>query len=514
MKSVILIYPKTGLDIPGVWMYLPLSIMSAASLLSENGYRVELLDQRMEPDWEQRLSAALEESPLFVGISSMTGAQIGHGLEVAGYVRGRSGAPIVWGGVHPTLLPEQTAAHPLVDIVVRGDGELTALDLADTLAAGGGPGDDTGGGGPGDDAGRNGPGDDTGGGGPGDCANRGGLDAVPGITFELNGRVTSTPDRPPADLDSLPDLPHGLVDVPAYLRLENAIPYYSSRGCPYKCAFCCNFALSGSSWRARSAGLVVKEIEILYEKYGFDALMIQDENFLTDTARAEEIARGIDGRFRWYVQSRIDDVLRIDFKKLRRWGLDEIQIGIESGSPGILKLIRKGITVGKVIECNRELARTGITATYNFLVGIPTETVEDIHASMNLALQLRRENPNAEIASFYTYAPYPGTELYDVAVNEGFEPPGSLEGWSRISRHHTATPWVVERAGILKTLTTTSKFIDGRRFQRLFPKRRLAGLAMSAMARLYRRRWERHALEETVDTWMLGKLLERRISIG
>lgn len=478
MNSVVFIYPKTGLDIPGVWMYLPLSILSASSVLDAEGFRVDLIDQRMEPDWENRLAGAIARNPLFVGISSMTGAQIGHGLGIARFARERSGVPIVWGGVHPTLLPEQTAAHPFVDIVVRGDGELTALELAETLARGGG------------------------------------LVEVAGITYEENGRMKSTPDRPPVDLDSMPPLPHDLIDVPSYLRHENSIPFYSSRGCPHRCAFCCNFALTGSSWRARSAALAVEEIDALFERYKFDALMIQDENFLTDPARAEEIARGIDSRFNWYIQSRIDDVRRSDFRKLHKLGLSEMQIGIESGSPRILKLIRKGIKVGDVLECNRELAGAGITATYNFLAGIPTETIDDIHASMDLALRLREENPNAEIASFYTYAPYPGAELYELALREGFKPPESLEGWSGISRHHTATPWVAERAGIMKTLTITSKFVDGRRFRRLFPKRRAAGLAMSAMSRLYRKRWARHSLAETLDTRILAKLLERKIEIG
>ena len=474
---VVLLYPRTGMDVAGVRMYLPLGLLATASVLQQRGVRVQLIDQRKDPHWQRTLRTALERSPLYVGVSAMTGAQIAHGLAASRVVRQCGDTPIVWGGIHASLLPDQTAADPDVDIVVRGPGELAAVDLASALEQGRA------------------------------------LAEVEGITWQERGQVRRTDDRPFPDLDALPHLPLDRVDMGAYLDPDRSFPFCSSRGCPFRCAYCCNPTLSRSRWHAMSADRVIRELEEVRSRFRFDTLIFQDENFLVDRHRALEIARWIGGRFRWYMQCRIDDVDRFDFAELRRWGLVEIQPGLESGSPRILERIHKDVTVEAIVEYNRELARVDIVSSYNFLMGIPGETMDDVEASVELALRLREENPRSEIAGFYTYSPYPGTELYELAIEEGFQPPQTLEGWSRMSRHHRATPWVAEGKDCFETLTLTSKFVDGRRFQRLFPDRRLTGLALGGLAALYRRRWRRQKLDDTLDTRLLRRLLERRIDI-
>jgi len=477
VPEVVLVYPRTGMDVAGVRMYLPLGLLATASLLAEQGVDVQLIDQRKDPRWEQSLGACLERAPLYVGISAMTGAQIAHGLAASRLVRQHGSTPIVWGGIHASLLPDQTAADPDVDIVVRGPGEYAAVDLASALQRGG----------------------------P--------LAEVEGITWQENGRIHRTDDRPFPDLDALPHLPLDLLELGAYRDTDRSFPFCSSRGCPFRCAYCCNSTLSRSRWFAMSADRVIRELEEVRRAYRFDTLILQDENFLVDRHRALEIARWIGGRFRWYMQCRIDDVDRFDFAQLRRWGLMEIQPGLESGSPRILERIHKDVTVEAVIEYNRRLAAVDVVSSYNFLMGLPGETTEDVAASVRLALRLLEDNPHSEIAGFYTYSPYPGTELFELALEQGFEPPRTLLGWSEMSRHHRATPWVVESRDRFEALTLTSKFVDGRRFQRLFPDRRVIGLALGRLAALYRRRWRRGKLDHTRDTRLLRRLLERRVDL-
>jgi hypothetical protein len=126
MAEVVFIFPRTLWDIKNVTTRLPMSVLYMGTVLQEWGFSVQVIDQRVDEGWERTLRRALRERPLWVGISSMTGQQIRWGLEAARMVRRVDAAiPIVWGGVHPTILPKQTLAHPLVDAVAVGEGEIT-----------------------------------------------------------------------------------------------------------------------------------------------------------------------------------------------------------------------------------------------------------------------------------------------------------------------------------------------------------------------------------------------------
>ena len=110
MDKVILIYPQTGWDIKGVSISLPLSLLYLANPLDKGNLKVKIIDQRVNKrDWENILSRELKDKPICVGISSMTGFQIKGGLKASQIVKRLSPqTKVVWGGVHPSLLPEQT----------------------------------------------------------------------------------------------------------------------------------------------------------------------------------------------------------------------------------------------------------------------------------------------------------------------------------------------------------------------------------------------------------------------
>ena len=136
MPDVILVYPRTLWDIKNVTTRLPLAVLYIGSLLQEQGFSVQVIDQRTDERWSETLREALQEPPLWVGVSSMTGRQIHWGLQAAQIVRDtQPQTPIVWGGVHPTILPDQTLTHPLVDLVAVGEGEQTAVELSHLLRA-------------------------------------------------------------------------------------------------------------------------------------------------------------------------------------------------------------------------------------------------------------------------------------------------------------------------------------------------------------------------------------------
>ena len=340
-SDIILVYPKTGFDVEKVSIMLPLSVLSAASCLIEEGFRVKIIDQRMDASWEKTLIDELRDNPLFVGVSSMTGTQIRYGLSASHIVREHSNIPVVWGGCHPSLLPEQTLEHPDVDVVVRGDGESALLELARTL-----------------DKGAN-------------------FSGVRGLSYKTeSGRQKKTPDRPVQPLSDLPRVPYELVDVKDYLRRGcDSFVYVSSRGCPFDCAYCSNPVLSGRNWRALEAEQVVSELQELRDKYSFKKLIFFDENFMVEKKRAKEIAEGIRGDFQWEIQARIDSASPVEYKRMMGHGLCGIQPGVESGSPRILEMINKRATVEKVISFNQKMEKTDVICTYNFMMGLPTETI-------------------------------------------------------------------------------------------------------------------------------------------
>jgi anaerobic magnesium-protoporphyrin IX monomethyl ester cyclase len=170
-KEVLLVFPgKYKAPDPQV----PLSVLHIAAMLKQDGFSVRILDMRLQDYRRYRLG-----EPVFVGISCMSGMQIRYALEFARYVKQQNPrCPLVWGGVHPTLLPEQTASHELVDVVVRGEGELIVKDLANHLSMGK----------------------------P--------LSEVAGVTYKSEGVIKSNPDGEVINLNDIPiNLPYELLQT-------------------------------------------------------------------------------------------------------------------------------------------------------------------------------------------------------------------------------------------------------------------------------------------------------------
>ncbi len=483
MADVILVYPVTGLDVRGVTVWLPLSVLTVASTLTDD-YEVAIVDQRTDPDWRGAISKHLTRDTLCVGISSMTGTQIRYGLKAAEWTRQNApDLPIVWGGNHPTLLPEQTARHTLVDIVVMGEGEVTFRRLVDAFKAG-----------------RD-------------------WKAVSNIAFKTGDEVAvQGAGYDFVDPGASPELPYDLIDVENYVsgnllfgHKVRSLPFITSSGCPYGCTFCCQPVLSNRKWRRMDPDQVAARTLALKERYRLDAIEFHDEEFFVDRKRGAMIAERIGGAFDWYAQTRMDDLLDIDLARLERCGMRSLQLGLESGSNRVLAMVKKQETAEQYRAANAALARTGIQATYNFMMGFPTETEEELRATVSLVLELTASNPNAYVAGFYVFVPYPGSALYDLALANGFRPPESLEGWNRFNRHNISAPWIEDKSH-MEFLMVTSKLIDGRRLRSGLGAPRLANEFLDLLSRRYRSRWEAHALAMTWDAKLLSLFTRRFLS--
>jgi anaerobic magnesium-protoporphyrin IX monomethyl ester cyclase len=485
MSDVVLVYPRTGFDIPKVSIDLPLSLLSAANLVRLE-FSVSIIDQRVDVDWKHRLISELRQKPLCVGVSAMTGPQIGYALEISQIAKEHGASFVVWGGPHATLMPQQTLDSPFVDFVVRGEAEHSFLALVRAIAS------------------------------------RTSFSDVKGLSYRVFGTYQENPDSELFSLDDLPELPYHLVNVGNYVgnqgrfldKNTRSLIFVSSRGCPHQCAYCCNPAIYKGHWRGMSERKVFEHTESLVEQYTLDAIAFHDEDFLIDRKRAESFACHVCGEFEWWCQSRMDCISKSNLDLLYEGGLRGVQPGIESGSPRILRFIRKGETVNTMLETNRKLSHTKIRPLYNFMMGFPTETYEDLMESVDLAYRLLEENSNAEMTGFYNYVPYPGTLLFDLAIGCNFKPPKTLGEWALYNRQQLLTPWAKEHAARYSTIMTMSKFLDGKRMLRRLKDNgelnTLTSLLVRGLIKLYRHRWQHRDFERTFEN-KIAELIRNRL---
>jgi len=389
---------------------VPLSLLHLATPLQREGYRVRILDMRLE-DYRNKAIG----NPVFVGISCMSGQQIHYGLEFARKVRAENpSCPIVWGGVHPTLLPEQTAASKSVDIVVRGEGELVVSDLANKLAAG-----------------------ET-------------LDDVKGLTFKREGSIKNTADAGLINLDDIPvELPYDLLELEKYPTLQSGrFHIQTSRGCPHRCGFCYNSDFNKRKWRGKSAERTLKEIEYILHKFPQVKIIDPvDDNFFVDEQRVKDICQGIISnkiKIKWRANCRFDylSTYNRDFVNLlEKAGCMELDFGGESGSERLQEFVCKDVTAKQMLQSVNNLRKwaPSIEPYVSWLSGLPNETYEDMLKTFELMDRMKEENPLTQHYGIFMYTPFPSPMLE--SLGNKFQPPQTPEDWGNIEVFHFQPPW-------------------------------------------------------------------------
>lgn len=211
----------------------------------------------------------------------------------------------------------------------------------------------------------------------------------------------------------------------------------TSRGCPYRCAFCYNEVFSKRHWRGLSAGKVIEQINYLQSEYGVSHVNFLEDNFTVNKKRLIEICDALIKErtdLEWECESRIGSLDRNLLQKMKRSGCIIIGFGVESGSPRILELLRKDITVAQTIQTFNLCKEVGIYTDAYIMCGLPTETIDDFYMTLKLLRKLTYHH-----CDMMVYRPYPGTELYNYCVKEGlFTPPNNIEGWAQIADQHSS----------------------------------------------------------------------------
>ena len=409
-QKVVLFYPPYG----GPPLGAPLCLLHLAAPLLESGFEVSVIDGAITPGHEGIVAREIENA-LCIGISLLTGPMISTGVRIARMVREiRPELPIIFGGWHPSLVPDQTLQPDFVDALVRGQGELTLLEIAQRLAEG-----------------KN-------------------LEGVRGVSRKRDGRVVHEEERPVENINNLPKPAYHLADFDGYARArgKREMGYASSIGCPYACNYCTDHVFYKRRFNAYKAERVVEDVAELVERYRLDEVPFLDSNFPVDTRRAIAIARGLiehKVKVRWTVQASTDLLCRMsdeDVCLLRESGLYYMGFGTESASQEVLALMnKKHERVRDMYETARKTEQAGINVNFNLILGYPGETEADRVETFRIMSDIARRHLNVGFSP-NIFTPYPGIPIWPQLKQMGVREPESLEEWNDLPLGTNVLPWL------------------------------------------------------------------------
>jgi radical SAM superfamily enzyme YgiQ (UPF0313 family) len=442
------------------------------AVLEEAGFEISFVDAIMDELSIEGFARQVGDiSPRLALIETST-PSIEHDLATAAAIKEEAPETFVaLLGSHVTFFDQETIAqNPAVDAVVRGEFEYTCADLARALANGGDPSTSSG----------------------------HGLSRVQGLTYrDSSGEARRNPDRPLFEpLDKMPFPARHIVQGEGYragiYSGGHPTAMVSSRGCPYRCTFCLwPDILYGHKFRARSAEDVVDEIEEAVRVYGHDEIYFDDDTFTIDRQRVMDVCRMLQERkleheVEWIAQCRVDTVDREMLEAMKAANCGYILFGVESGSPKMLKRMKKGITLDKVRRAFELTKEVDIKTQAFFLFGMPGETHETIQETIEFAKEL-----NASSTQFAVAIPHPGTALYAECKANGWL---VTEDWADYTAENSIieTPWLtakeVEDARVraYREYYYRPRFIFGEalKIRRVADIKRLARGANSVRARI------------------------------
>jgi radical SAM superfamily enzyme YgiQ (UPF0313 family) len=405
VARILLVNPKSKLPID-TRTSPPLGLAYLAAVAEGRGDLVRVHDGDVE---EESLEATIREfEPEVVGITANT-TQITAAWRDAELVKGLGDTSVVLGGPHPTSLPEESAAKPFVDVVVRGEGEATWLEL---LSLG--------------NLGRKG---ESGVSAP--TWSTQALKPVAGITYQNEqGEVVNAPNRATIPVEELDEMPHPawhLFKLERYTNLQPTVdqvdgpslPVLTSRGCPYRCSYCSQ--IGPRRWRARSVDSVVNEWRWLVQEHGAAEIGVLDDSFNIDRQRVLEICqRLVDERLNrvpWIMINGIRANLADEevLGAMKRAGCLRAAFGVESGNQQILdSVVDKHLTLDQVRSAFGAAQAVGLETIGFFIVGLPGETEATMDETIRFACEL-----DPVVANFSIATPFPGTQMYDTVKAEG-----------------------------------------------------------------------------------------------
>jgi anaerobic magnesium-protoporphyrin IX monomethyl ester cyclase len=377
---------------------------------------------------------------VYFGVSAFT-AQVKEALLVSEFVKScRPELPIVWGGIHASILADETALDQAVDYVCAGEGDYTAIELYEQLKSG-----------------------------------HPDLTKVHNLVYRTRTGLAHTDIAPFFDMATLENFAWDLLDLERYV-IRNAfdgsgVPSLGipiARGCPHRCSFCINSALKQygyTNYRRRIPDHVENDIAFLKKRLGLGFSYIRDEVFFVDTEYSREIAKrfhrhgiawGSNVRANYFTSRRLNESY---LSEMRDLGMIYGCVGVESGSPRVLRdIIQKDTTLEQIFHAMEVMKKAGIRPFMSFVVGFPTETPAETRQTIDLARKLKKLVPNSVVAGIYLLRPYPGAPVYDLCLKHGFKAPQSLREWGQVkltdqgSLDTSFLPWLDKRRNLYEVV--------------------------------------------------------------
>ena len=390
--------------------FIPLGLGYLAAILEKNGFDINIIDgQALRLTLIDVKNELLKRKPDIVGLTSTT-LTYKSALSIIKLTKEvLPDSLTLIGGSHVTFWDEEALNEcPQLDIVVRGEGEITFLELVKKVEKGEG------------------------------------LTEVVGITCRKEGVIVKNSDRPHIeDLDNLPYPAFHLWPIEHFNKYGKIIfPVMTSRGCTFWCDFCSAVRMFGRRYRMRSPQNVVDELEFLYKKFGQDQYTFYDDAFTVSQSRTEEICNEIKKRglkIKWDCETRVDMVTKELLQKMKAAGCIAVWFGVEAGSAKVIEAMGKGISLTQTFNAFKWAKEAGLMTVASMILGFPGETRETAMESINLLAKIKSDEIGVYIAT-----PYPGTPMYDYVKKMG---------WIKITdfnKYDTATP-------IFETPTMTMK---------------------------------------------------------
>jgi anaerobic magnesium-protoporphyrin IX monomethyl ester cyclase len=363
----------------------PLGILYIASVLQNHGIEVSVLDQAAKRyslkdtvDWVRK------EEPDILGFSTLISSSRTAALIAKEVKEENPNITTVFGNFHATFNAERILAnYPFADIIVRGEGEETSLELAKCLKKGN----------------------------P--------IKTVLGVTFRNKNHPLSTPDRPLIkDVNSIPFPDRDLLDVEYHSTIvgANVAPkkftsILSSRGCVYRCRFCGCTKFARNRWRPRSAENTLKELELLVSK-GYRQFLFVDDSFTMNPKRVIEICRGITKEkmdIQWICEGRVDHCSYDMLRAIAKAGCRVMYFGVESANQRILDYYRKQTTPEQAEKATKTARKAGIEILVgSFIVGAPSETRREIANTLKFPKKL-----GVDVPQFNILGAFPGNDVWE-----------------------------------------------------------------------------------------------------
>ena len=364
--------------------FIPHGLLYIGAYALEQGYSVDIYDRNVES--KDVAEIIQKTSPRVVGLGCLTGSAIDDAIYVCEQIRKVDPSiKIVWGGIHTTLYPDIVLRNDFVDFVVCGDGEIAFSKILDNV-----------------------------------MNSNMHLESIDNLGYK-DAQDLKYNKRSFVDLNNVPLPAWHLIKVENYIRKKfyanRVLTINTSRGCPYKCSFCCVPTVHRGSWRAMSAERIFTQLKYLSDNYNIDGFQVDDDEFDIDRARVLKLCdlfKENNANFKWSHFSRVNIVKEEVLAKEIDCGLSLIEFGLESGSRRMLKFLNKNQTLEQIHKAYSICKNLGLRTSALFMVGLPTESEQEVKQTAKLVKRLK---PHLAICTLYR--PYPGTELFDYCMDKG-----------------------------------------------------------------------------------------------